>query len=201
MGKDGEARREQHGPRGGPRCHHQTNRARPSGRGHSKWARTGAALYAAAWMTRHGAASARWRRARSAARRWMATNGNEWELLRGARFAEAFHVARVLAGGLRGGAGRRSNQDREGFPGDASNAGIRNSSECGELVYGLVPTPARSLPTNRPGFCTPRLVLDKSLRDFVKSGLAPRLVLDNSPGILHPRLVLDKTSLNFVRPV
>ena len=46
----------------------------------------------------------------------MTTNGNEWELLRGTRFTEAFHVARALSGGLRGGAGRRSNQDRERFP-------------------------------------------------------------------------------------
>ncbi len=57
-----------------------------------------------------------------------------------------------------------------------------------QLVYGLAPNTARSVPTIRPGLCTPRLVPDKSVRDFVKSGLTPRLVL-------------DKTALSFVRPV
>ena len=89
----------------------------PSGRG------IGAALYAAAWAVRHGAEAARWRRNRSAARRWMVTNGNEWDLLRGVRFTEAFHVARALAGGLRGGAGRRSNQDRQRHPGRCERCG------------------------------------------------------------------------------
>ncbi len=37
-------------------------------------------------------------------------------------------------------------------------------------------------------FCTPKFVLDKSPRDFVKSGLTPRLVLDKSPRILHPEV-------------
>ncbi len=53
----------------------------------------------------------------------MSTNGSEWELLRGLRFTEAFHVARALSGGLRGGAGRRSNLDRQQHPGRCERCG------------------------------------------------------------------------------
>jgi hypothetical protein len=49
------------------------------------------------------------------------------------------------------------------------------------------PEPKPELTNILPGFCTPRLVLDKSLRDFVKSGFAPRLVLDKSPRDFAPR--------------
>ena len=54
--------------------------------GHPNGHGMGASLYAAAWTLRHGAQAARWRRMKSEGRRWMSTDGNEWELLRGLRF-------------------------------------------------------------------------------------------------------------------
>jgi hypothetical protein len=96
----------------------------------------GAALYAAAWAGRHGAEAARWRRGRSAARRWMATNGNEWELLRGSRFTDAFHVARAWLAAcevVRGGAATKTDSSTRG---GASGAGTQSWNG-----YGVLPDP------------------------------------------------------------
>jgi hypothetical protein len=56
--------------------------------------------------------------------------------------------------------------------------------------------------TNRPGILHPEGWCWTNRPGFCKVGFAPRLVLDKSPRDFAPRrLVLDKTSLNFVRPV
>ena len=76
--------------------------------------RTGGAVYAACWAARHERAAVRWLLQRTAARRWLPTDGREWEVVRGRSFTQAFHVIRILAGGLRGGArSRPGNQRRQ----------------------------------------------------------------------------------------
>ena len=64
-----------------------------------------------------------WLLRRSAARRWMPSGGAEWTLLEGATFNRAFHVLRLLMGGLGHGPRRRSAAERDAFP--------RACQECG----------------------------------------------------------------------
>ena len=59
----------------------------------------------------------RWQTKRSANRRWWITGGEEWAVLGAcATFTSAYHVLRLLAGGLHSGTGVRDKTDRQSHP-------------------------------------------------------------------------------------
>lgn len=91
-------------------------------------------LYEACWHAGPGTRIQRWLRRRRAARRWMPTAGQEWALLRLASgFNEAFHVLRLLAGGL--GCGGRA-RDRHSGPVPPDLRGVRKLSARTRLAHG-----------------------------------------------------------------
>lgn len=91
-------------------------------------------LYEACWRAGPGTRIQRWLRRRRAARRWMPTAGQEWALLRLASgFNEAFHVLRLLAGGL--GCGGRA-RDRHSGPVPPDLRGVRKLSARTRLAHG-----------------------------------------------------------------
>ena len=76
-----------------------------------------AALPDACWLASHQAECERRLRGISARRRWAPTDGREWAAVSACRkCGEAFHVLRVLAGGLRGAAGTRPEATRRAYP-------------------------------------------------------------------------------------
>merc|ERR1711940_37309 len=77
----------------------------------------GRALYRAAGARAWDGPMGTWLARRSAARRWLPTGGQEWGLVPAAgRFTGAFHVLRLLCGGLRGVAGARTRAERDAHP-------------------------------------------------------------------------------------
>ena len=96
--------------------------------------RAGGAFYRATWWAWHGAAGRAWFRRRSALRRWLPTDGDEWQLLAACRrFTQAWHVVKLLAGGLRGPARQR---ERAGWPG-------HRCADCGEAAQLVARTAGR----------------------------------------------------------
>jgi len=86
--------------------------AERTGEGIRTGRRAGGAVYAACWATRYERFAIRWLGQRTAARRWLPSDGREWEIVRGRSFTQAFHVIRILAGGLRGQARSRPDNQR-----------------------------------------------------------------------------------------
>ena len=79
--------------------------------------RIGAALHTCLWHRAHGDSFTAVLRARSLARRWLPTDGEEWWLLPASRsFLVAFPVMRLLLGGVRGAAQMRTTDTRRAFP-------------------------------------------------------------------------------------
>ena len=86
----------------------------------------GAAVYRLVWNMDHERAFRRWSGQRSAGRRWLPLDGREWRLVKAAtNYTPAYHVMRLMAGGLAGGASQRSTAGREARP--------RTCLRCGSL--------------------------------------------------------------------
>ena len=79
--------------------------------------RAGGALAYAAWHSQYGPRLYRWFQNRSASRRWLATDGAEWDILRACRhYTAAYHVLRLFAAGLHSPEGPRSRATRDACP-------------------------------------------------------------------------------------
>ena len=86
-------------------------------------------LYLLLWEQLHLRTVQRWCRHHSACRRWLPTGGGEWGLLASIRDpTTAFHILRLMGGGLRGAAKRRPWQAR--LPGACHGCGHPELAIC-----------------------------------------------------------------------
>ena len=74
-------------------------------------------IYLAIWHKEHKADATRWMRNRATSRRWWPTEGQEFSIVADSRcFNTAYHCLRLLAGGISGMQGIRSNDTRNAHP-------------------------------------------------------------------------------------
>ena len=90
-----------------------TQAADPDGFAAAARALSSKQLYLLLWEQLHLRTVLQWCRHHSGGRRWLPTDGGEWGLLASIRDpTAAFHILRLMGGGLRGAAKRRPWQDR-----------------------------------------------------------------------------------------